>query len=148
MVFNSPFNNILTISWRSILLVEETIHCCVPEMNIWQYTVLKLVLILIFNFSLWPTAGDQMSRNLCRTSGMILYTCYIIKLYEKKGDINKLYETPFNNILTISWRSILLVEETGVPWKNYRPVASHWQILSHNAVSSTPRHEPDSNSQC
>jgi hypothetical protein len=27
------------------------------------------------------------------------------------------------------------------------PVASHWQTLSHNVVSSTPRHERDSNSQ-
>jgi hypothetical protein len=34
-----------------------------------------------------------------------------------------------------------LVEETGVPGKNYRPVASHEQTLSHNVVSSTPCHE-------
>jgi hypothetical protein len=25
-----------------------------------------------------------------------------------------------------------LVEETGVPRKNHRPAASHWQTLSHN----------------
>ena len=31
----------------------------------------------------------------------------------------------FNNISIISWRSVLLVTETGVPRKNYRPVASH-----------------------
>jgi hypothetical protein len=41
-------------------------------------------------------------------------------------------------------QSVLLVEET---WKNHWPVASHWQTLSHNVVSSTPRHERDSNSQ-
>jgi len=52
----------------------------------------------------------------------------------------------FNNISVISWRSdFLLVEETGVPGENHRPVASHWQTLSHN-VSSTPRHERGSNS--
>ena len=45
----------------------------------------------------------------------------------------------FNNISVISWRSVLLVEETGVPGENHRPVASHWQTLSHNVVSSTPR---------
>ena len=45
----------------------------------------------------------------------------------------------FNNISVISWRSVLLVEETGVPVENHRPVASHWQTLSHNVVSSTPR---------
>ena len=31
----------------------------------------------------------------------------------------------FNNISAISWRSVLLVEETGVPGENYRPAASH-----------------------
>jgi len=34
-----------------------------------------------------------------------------------------LYAT-FNNILVISWRSVLLVEETGVPRENHRPVAT------------------------
>jgi hypothetical protein len=29
-------------------------------------------------------------------------------------------------------------EETRVPGENPRPVASHWQTLSHNVVSSTP----------
>ena len=36
---------------------------------------------------------------------------------------------------------------TGVPGKNNRPAASHRQTLSHNAVSSTPRCEGDSNLQ-
>jgi hypothetical protein len=40
-----------------------------------------------------------------------------------------------------------LVEETGVSGENHQPVASHWQTLSHNAVSNTPRHERGSNSQ-
>ena len=35
------------------------------------------------------------------------------------------------------------MEETGVPWEIHRPVASHWQTWSHNAVSSTPQHERD-----
>jgi len=51
----------------------------------------------------------------------------------------------FNNISVISWWSVLLVEETGVPGENNRPVASHQQTLSNNVVSSTPRHEQDSN---
>jgi len=52
----------------------------------------------------------------------------------------------FNNISAISWQSVLFVEETGVPGENHRYVASHWQTLSHNIVSSTPHHERDSNS--
>jgi hypothetical protein len=40
----------------------------------------------------------------------------------------------FNNISLISWRSVLLVEESGGPGENHRFVASHWQTLSHNVV--------------
>ena len=44
----------------------------------------------------------------------------------------------------ILWWSVLFVEAT---WENHRPAASHWQTLSYNGVSSTPRHERDSNPQ-
>jgi hypothetical protein len=44
------------------------------------------------------------------------------------------FNTTFNNIPVISWRSVLLVEETGGPEENHQPVTSHWQTLSHNAV--------------
>jgi len=49
------------------------------------------------------------------------------------------FNTTFNNISFISWRSVLLMEETWVPRENHWPAASHWQTLSHNVVSSTPR---------
>jgi hypothetical protein len=45
-----------------------------------------------------------------------------------------LFNVTFNNISVISWRSVLLVEETGKPGENYRPVASHWKTLSQNGV--------------
>ena len=35
------------------------------------------------------------------------------------------FSATFNNISAISWRSVLLVEETGGPGENHRPVASH-----------------------
>jgi hypothetical protein len=47
------------------------------------------------------------------------------------------FNATFNNISVISLRSVLLVEETGVPGDNHWPAASHWQTLSHNVVSST-----------
>jgi hypothetical protein len=55
------------------------------------------------------------------------------------------FNVTLNNISVILWRSVLFVEETGVPGENHWPAASHWQTLSHNAVSSTPRHERESN---
>ena len=57
------------------------------------------------------------------------------------------FNATFNNISVISRQSVLLVEETGVSGENHWPGASHWQTLSHNFVSSTPRHEGDSNAQ-
>ena len=60
----------------------------------------------------------------------------------------RVFNATFNNITVISLRSVLLVEETGVPGENHRPVATHWQTLSHNVVSSAPSSpERDSNSQ-
>ena len=53
------------------------------------------------------------------------------------------FNATFHNISVKSWRSVLLVEETG---ENHRSVASHLRTWSHNVVSSTPRHELDSNS--
>ena len=35
------------------------------------------------------------------------------------------FNATFNNISIILWRLILLVDETGVPRENHRPVASH-----------------------
>ena len=45
----------------------------------------------------------------------------------------------FNNISVITWLSFFLVEETRVPVENHRPATIHWQTLSHNVASSTPR---------
>ena len=35
------------------------------------------------------------------------------------------YNATFNNVAVISWLSVLLMEETGVPGENHRPVVSH-----------------------
>jgi len=35
------------------------------------------------------------------------------------------FNVMFNNNSVISWQSVLLVEESGVPGENHQPVASH-----------------------
>jgi hypothetical protein len=52
----------------------------------------------------------------------------------KYGGLWRLNAT-FNNISVISWRSVLLVEETGVSEKT-TDLSHRWQTLSHNVVSS------------
>jgi len=54
------------------------------------------------------------------------------------------FNATINNISVLLWRSVLLLDEAG---ENHRLVASHFQTLSHNVVSSTPRHGRDSNFQ-
>jgi hypothetical protein len=47
------------------------------------------------------------------------------------------FNATFNNISGISWRSVLLVEETGVPGENHRPAARQtlsYVYLEHLAV--------------
>ena len=53
---------------------------------------------------------------------------------------------PRSTMFVESRRSVLLVKETGVPGKKHQSVASHWQTLSRNVISSTPRHKRDSSS--
>jgi len=58
--------------------------------------------------------------------GLLELVCLIVCLM--------VFSATFNNISFISWRSVLLVEETGGPGENHQPVASHRQTLSHNVV--------------
>jgi hypothetical protein len=42
----------------------------------------------------------------------------------RRGYNLMVFNTTFNNISVISWWSVLLVEETGVPGENHLPVTS------------------------
>ena len=46
------------------------------------------------------------------------------------------FNATFTNISVISWRSVLSMDETGVPGENHRPATGHWQTISHNIVSA------------
>ena len=54
------------------------------------------------------------------------------------------FNATLKNISVISWRSVLLVEDTGVPGENHRSVASTDKLLLHNvvhiALSEIPTH--------
>ena len=45
------------------------------------------------------------------------------------------FNVTFNNISVLSWRSFLLVEETGVPGENHRPAASKLDLIMLYRVS-------------
>ena len=66
---------------------------------------------------------------------ILVYLCFCLFVYLGYERI-MMFNATFNNISAISWRSVLLVEETG---ENHSPAASYRHTLSHNVVSSTPR---------
>ena len=71
-------------------------------------------------------------------SSQYMTHCWTECWYQKKPLIwlaaFMVFKATFNNISVILWRSVLFMEETGVLRENHRPVASHWQTLSHNVV--------------
>ena len=40
------------------------------------------------------------------------------------------FNATFNSISVISWWSVLLVEETRVPWENHRPVTIQTNLIT------------------
>ena len=79
---------------------------------------------LYSSFNLNKTGKSE--EGWCSYSRGNIYVCLFICLI--------MLNATFNNISVISWRSVLLLEETGVPGENHRPVTSHFQTLSHNVV--------------
>ena len=124
-VSNVTFNNISIIPWWQALLVEDT---GVSGENHWPVE------------SHWQTWSHN----------VVLSTPHlnVIRTHNVSGDRFRfmVFNATFNNISVISWWQVLLVKETGIPGENHRPVASHWQTLSHKVVSCALRYEQDSNS--
>ena len=97
---------------------------------------------------LCPSINNKGSVMYSNCRDKLLFNCQkMIGKVNNNWFMFMVFNATFNNISVISWWSVLLVEETGVPGENHRHVASHWQTLSHNVVSSKPRHERDSHSQ-
>jgi hypothetical protein len=51
-----------------------------------------------------------------RNVGVIFFYGWLVQWFV-------VYNATFNNISAIPWRSVLLVEETGVPGESHRPVS-------------------------
>ena len=74
-------------------------------------------------------------KHLCTEMSII---AYLVDSFSICTFLVMVFNSTFNNISVISWRSVLLVEKTGVPGENHR-LTSHRQTLSHTVVSSAPR---------
>ena len=112
------------------------------------------VCLFVFFFFLFVVC---LMHNASRVSGLFIHDCPFCfcnvckrtfptreeeckdgKKWKKWGRIILVFHATFKNISVILWWSVLLVEEDGVPNENQLPPASHWQTLSHQAISSKP----------
>ena len=76
-----------------------------------------------------PVCFELISWHFCKTLGVITVWCLsILKIFTLTIVCLMVFNTTFNNISVISWRSILLVEETGGPGENHRPVG-HCRVM-------------------
>ena len=104
--------------------------------------LLMYILIFIYigttKFTEWEKQTVIINWLVKLWSQVVIYRCLEKFTFEMGLVWFMAFNANFNNISVISWRTVLLVEETGVPGENHWPVASHWQTLSHNVVSSTP----------
>jgi hypothetical protein len=112
MVFNATFNNISVIPWWSVLLVKET---GVSGENHWHAASHWQTLSHNIVSSTPCLSGVRTPNNI--SGDVQLFVCFMV------------FNAIFNNISVISWRSVLLAEETGVPGEN------HGQTLLQNVVS-------------
>jgi hypothetical protein len=51
-------------------------------------------------------------------------TRYVTQQVMEQRGLVDVFNATFNHISVLSWQSILLVEETGGPGENHRPIAS------------------------
>jgi hypothetical protein len=83
-----------------------------------------VIYLIIFNWSspLFNAVNKTIPYYLFYNIWCCLFVCLMV------------FDVTFKTISVKSWRSVLLVEETGGSEEYHRPVASHWQTLSHNVV--------------
>ena len=127
-------------NWRENLTMQKYIYSQVSK----KVFNLQCLCGIVYKWFPMPTNKSPFSLQNPRLYGTVFSFSNLLKKcikYLFRFVCFIAFNATFNNISVISWRSVLVVEETGVPAENHRPVASHWQTLSHNVVLSTPRHE-------
>jgi hypothetical protein len=139
--------------------------CCKSKYHTITTMTTSLQFVLQIYISIVPTWSKWNSRNLSfqntrrtcvskKSSSSVPCMAPVVYNNSKNKFIvdipNILYENNLNSLNYIPWSEIWCFERIGfycssyiivsfIGGENHRPVASHWQSLSHIVVSSTPR---------
>ena len=97
--------------------------------TLWHRRKTTMYTYIFGNYKIHLHSLQKRSENITQSS----LFCLFIKLVQILIRFRFLVSNAtFNYISIISWRSALLVENSGVPGENYRPTVSQWQTLSYN----------------
>ena len=126
-------NNLQELAMRNILL-GKTIDGSLQRSNFQTYlqpsifTVTKKTSVHMPPFlpTLITVCKKTKYQRVCFGLVHGIYTKYLWKIVRSSVILLlPLFNETFNNFSVISWQSVLLVEETGGPGENHRPVVSH-----------------------
>ena len=111
---------ILYQTCQFIIMQKHILECQIPPLMIikWSHLILLLPLLFLTHLimrCLFDRATAQFNGCSRESPLTVIYKCLLIMVSN----------ATFNNISAISWRSVLLVEDTGIPEKNHRPAANH-----------------------
>ena len=135
----------LYINWKLSYIISKNKYCKINLLNrrkikLWILYICILLIFLVFScesdiFKNGPFKGDNfficyLGEGHKGRSQYHIMVCFHSKLFA----CFVVFNTTFNNISAILWRSVLLVVETGGPGENHWSVASHWQTWSHDVV--------------
>ena len=111
---------------RKPCLCRYLLFLCVTsgEVNLTDKKTLSVWVLIIFVCHQWWGESHRQENPVCEDT---YYFCVSPAQLDKQmeGVRVMVFNATFNNISVISWRSVLLVEETGVSAENHWPVASH-----------------------
>ena len=123
---NEDWKSLLISNWNLNFHLDKTHFNSSVSVNyqlFLSWVMIKVPVTMLVEQEIVRTLGTILFYNVwIYTRFVLFYVCLMV------------FNATFNNISVISRRSVLLVEETGGTGEKNRPVASHWQILSHNVV--------------
>jgi hypothetical protein len=99
----------------------------------WQSVYINFIVVVYFTWQHKHSCYMLKIISLCRP-GSFDWRRNFTPFVRDKGLVYMVFNATFNNISVILWRSVFLVEETGVPGEHHRPVASHCQIFYHTML--------------
>ena len=123
----APFQICLTVhlSWLPFLKIEfyeivRNLQFIVKNCGFMIKAFFSFVFFVLFFF--WQKKKNE----FCCPDRYLYFNTFLSGFYNRFFWLTLVFNATFSNISAISWRPVLVVEETGVPGENHQPWASNW----------------------